>query len=195
MHDAPTTSIFDRQFAGIGRLSLSPFDLDRHTATLHSWVTQPYARYWGMLNATVDGVRAEYHRIQESGHHHAFLGDLDGEPRFLAERYEPVHDPVGTTYAPAPGDIGMHVLVAPPENPIAGFTTAVFRTVMDFVFADPSVERVVVEPDVRNTKIHALNHRMGFRQHSVVELPGKQAWLSFCTREQYDHARHTHEAG
>ena len=30
------------------------------------------------------------------------------------------------------------------------------------LFADPAVRRVVVEPDVRNTAVHALNEAVGF---------------------------------
>ncbi|MFC0629064.1 GNAT family N-acetyltransferase [Kribbella deserti] len=187
---------FRHYVAGVGSLGLRPFDLDQHTELLHSWVTQPYAKYWGLLTASIADVRAEYERIERSAHHEAFIGLHDGEPAFLMERYAPAHDPVGQTYEPLPGDVGMHVLVGPAEQPIAGFTTAVFGTIMEFLFSDPAVDRVVVEPDVHNTKIHALNDRMGFRKDSIVELPGdKKAWLSFCTREQYLNAVRMNEAG
>ncbi|GAB2671198.1 GNAT family N-acetyltransferase [Kribbella swartbergensis] len=186
---------YRRFFAGIGTLSLRPFDLTDDVPVLHSWVTQPYARYWGLLNASVEDVRAEYLRLDETGHHRAFLGEHDGRPSFLMERYEPAYDAVGAVYDVAPGDIGMHVLVAPPRVRIAGFTGAVFATIMDSLFSDPLVDRVVVEPDVRNTKIQALNERMGFRKHSIVDLPNKRAWLSFCTRDQYAEATRMNEAG
>ena len=70
-----------------------------------------------------------------------------------------------------------------------------FETILDSLFSDPLVDRVVVEPDVRNVKIQALNERMGFRKHSIVDLPDKQAWLSFCTRDQYADATRMNEAG
>ena len=186
---------FRRVVAGIGALSLRPFDLNEDVTTLHGWVTQPYARYWGLLDASVADVHAEYLRIERSGHHRAFLGEHDGRPAFLMERYEPSYDAIGKLYDVAPGDIGMHLLVAPPVSPISGFTRAVFETIMDSLFSDPLVDRVVVEPDVRNTKIQALNERMGFHKHSIVDLPDKQAWLSFCTRDQYAEATPTNEAG
>jgi hypothetical protein len=181
---------FRRFAAGVGTLSLRPFDLALDVTTLHSWVTQPYARYWGMLTASVADVHAEYERIQQTGYHQAFLGEHDGRSAFLMERYDPAYDAVGGTYTPAPGDIGMHVLVAPaePGQRVPGFTGAVFETILDYLFSDPLVDRVVVEPDIRNTKIQALNERMGFRKHGIVDLPGKQAWLSFCTRDQYSDA-------
>lgn len=186
---------FRRLFAGLGTLSLRPFDLTEDVTTLHGWVTQPYARHWGLLDASVADVHAEYLRIERSAHHGAFLGEYDGRPAFLMERYEPTYDAIGQVYDVAPGDIGMHVLVGPPVAPITGFTGAVFETIMDSLFSDPLVDRVVVEPDVRNTKIHVLNERMGFRKHSVVQLPDKQAWLSFCTRDQYADANRMNEAG
>lgn len=182
-----TTRIFHRHTDGVGTLSLRPFDpgSDSDAATLHSWVVQPYARFWGMGEASVDDVRRDYRAITESAHHDAFVGERDGEPRFLAERYDPVHAPVGRTYDPQPGDVGMHLLVGPPAQRVPGFTTAVFRTVMDFLFADDEARRVVVEPDARNDKILRLNERLGFRRERVVTLPDKQAWLSLCTRRQY----------
>jgi RimJ/RimL family protein N-acetyltransferase len=186
---------YRRFVAGIGTLSLRPFDLTEDVTTLHSWVTQPYARYWGLLNASVEDVHAEYLRIERTGHHRAFLGEHDGRPAFLMERYEPSYDAVGTRYDVAPGDIGMHVLVAPPQLRIPGFTGAIFETILDSLFTDPLVDRIVVEPDVRNTKIQALNERIGFRKHSIVDLPGKRAWLSFCTRDQYAEATRMNEAG
>ena len=47
---------YRRFVAGLGTLSLRPFDLAEDVTTLHSWVTQPYARYWGLLNASVADV-------------------------------------------------------------------------------------------------------------------------------------------
>ncbi|MGX9898838.1 GNAT family N-acetyltransferase [Arthrobacter sp. SA17] len=61
--------------------------------------------------------------------------------------------------------------------------------VLDHLFQKPGIERVVVEPDARNTKIHALNERLGFQPAAVVDLPDKQALLSFCTRADFHAAR------
>jgi RimJ/RimL family protein N-acetyltransferase len=61
--------------------------------------------------------------------------------------------------------------------------------VLDRLFKKPGVERVVVEPDARNTKIHALNERLGFQPAGVVDLPDKQALLSFCSHTDYLTAR------
>jgi len=157
---------------------------------LHSWVTQPYASFWGMLSSTVDGVVEEYSKIQSSGHHHALLGLDGGVPAFLMEEYRPSESPLAGVYAVQDGDIGMHLLVAPPSGgPQPGYTAAVMDAVLDRLFQKPGVERVVVEPDARNAKIHVLNGRLGFQPEGVVALPDKEALLSFCTREDYLAAR------
>jgi hypothetical protein len=157
---------------------------------LHSWVTGPYAAFWGMQSATVEDVVEEYSRIQSSGHHHALLGLDGGVPAFLMEEYLPSLSPLAAVYAVQPGDIGMHLLVAPPAGPPrTGYTAAAMETVLDRLFAKDRVERVVVEPDARNHKIHVLNARLGFQPAGEVTLPDKQALLSFCTREAFHSAR------
>jgi RimJ/RimL family protein N-acetyltransferase len=60
---------------------------------------------------------------------------------------------------------------------------------MELLFDDPAVRRVVVEPDVRNTAVHALNETMGFRIDRQIAKPEKDAYLSTCTREMFREAR------
>lgn len=164
-------------------MALRVFRMPEDVPMIHDWVTREYARYWGMGGASVAEVEKNYRDILE--HAEVYIGLHDGAPAFLMESYDPASDPVGEHYAVEPGDRGMHILVAPPERRIAGFTWQVFMTVMDFLFADPDVRRIVVEPDTNNHKIHALNRRAGFRNARVIELPNKTAYLAFCTREDY----------
>lgn len=175
----------------MSRFTLRPVDPVADASTLHAWVTHPKARFWQMGDADLATVETAYREIDEHPTHEALLGLHDGEPAFLVERYDPAGDPVGSTFAVRPGDVGMHLLVAPTEQPVHGFTRAVFAAVLDWLFADPWVERVVVEPDVDNTAIHAINAWGGFRVHGPVSLPDKVALLSFCTRADHlaSHAR------
>ena len=76
-------------------------------------------------------------------------------------------------------------MVAPPRIRIPNFTWFAFTTIMDFVFQNPSVNRILVEPDIRNKKMFALCQRIGFRLNKVVELPHKTAQLAFLTKEHY----------
>ncbi|MFJ4229948.1 GNAT family N-acetyltransferase [Paenarthrobacter nicotinovorans] len=170
-----------------------PVDPVADAPVLHSWVSQEYARFWGMVSSTKQDVVEEYSRIAATDHHQAFLGLDDGVPTFLMERYLPESSPLADVYEVRPGDVGMHLLVSPPGgDPQPGYTTAVMQEVMTELFANPATQRVVVEPDARNHKIHVLNEKVGFRPHGVVTLPAvdpaedhKKALLSFCTREYF----------
>lgn len=168
------------------RFSLTPLDLERHLDLLHAWVTHPRSRFWGLPDATKEQVRAEYEDIEGTPHHHALIGLDRGRPTFLVETYDPARSPLAGRSELRPGDLGMHVLVAPPAGePEPGFTSAVFGHALAHCFSDPAVQRVVVEPDVRNRAIRAKNVAAGFRELGPVILLDKTAMLSVCTRADW----------
>ena len=171
-----------------GDFAIGPLDADRDAVLLHGWVTHPKAAYWMMEDATVDEVAAEYRRIAGHPHHDAYLGSYRGSPAFLAERYDPAHCELVGIFDASPGDVGMHFLCAPTDTPVHGFTLGVITTVMAWLFSDPDVRRVVVEPDVRNTAVHALNAAVGFTVLGPVAKPEKEALLSICTRASFEAA-------
>lgn len=175
--------------AGIGSLTVRPLDPLRDAELLHGWVTDPKAAFWMMQDARLQDVEREYMRIAAHEHHHAHLGLHDGVPAFLMESYDPRYVELVGLYEPEPGDVGMHFLVAPTDRPIHGFTKAVITAVMEELFADPRTRRVVVEPDVGNKAVHALNEAVGFVPAREIDKPEKRALLSFCTREQFLAAR------
>lgn len=169
----------------LGEFTLRVLDPDGDAPLLHRWVTHPKAAFWLMQDADVAQVAAEYRRIADHPHHEAYLGWHAGAPVFLAERYDPAHVELVGRYDARPGDVGMHFLCAPTETPVHGFTHAVITAVLDWLFADPATQRVVVEPDIRNTAVHALNAAVGFQVVGPVELPAKTALLSICTRAAF----------
>ncbi|TWE11732.1 siderophore synthetase component [Rudaeicoccus suwonensis] len=169
----------------IGEFALRPVDPEGDAALLHRWVTDPKSSFWMMQDATVEQVQQEYQRIQEHPHHDAFIGLVDGTPCFLTERYDPAHVELVGLYDAQPGDIGMHLLCGPTDTPRHGFTRAVITAIMTALFDDPTVMRVVVEPDIRNTAVHRLNATIGFREIGPVQTPVKTALLSICTRDDF----------
>lgn len=170
-------------------LSLRPLDPLKDAELLHTWVTHPKAAFWMMQDAKLEDVERAYMEVAADEHHHALLGLQDGVPAFLMEKYDPVHRELVGLYEPQPGDVGMHFLVPATETPVHGFTRAVITAVMDELFADPRTRRVVVEPDVTNKAVHALNEAVGFVPEREIQKPEKKALLSFCTRPQYLAAR------
>lgn len=177
--------VHTRTDPGLGEFALRTLDPEADAALLHGWVTHPRAAFWLMQDADVAAVAAEYRRIAAHPHHDAFVGLHGGQPAFLAERYDPAHVELPGLYDWRPGDVGMHFLCAPTDTPVHGFTLAVITTVMSWLFADPANDRVVVEPDVRNTAVHALNAAVGFEVVGAIAKPEKDALLSVCTRERF----------
>jgi RimJ/RimL family protein N-acetyltransferase len=177
--------VFEHTDARLGTFTLRTLDPAADAGLLHGWVTHPKAAFWLMQDAELPDVEREFTDIASSAHHDAFLGLHEGEPRFLMERYDPAHIELKGLYEARPGDVGMHFLCAPTDTPVHGFTLAVITTVMDMLFADPDTRRVVVEPDVRNTAVHALNEAVGFRIERTIAKPEKDAYLSMCTRESF----------
>ncbi|ARF72686.1 GNAT family N-acetyltransferase [Streptomyces sp. NPDC012600] len=172
----------------IGDFTVRPLDPTSDAELVHGWVTHPKAAFWLMGGAKLQDVEREYMAIAAHPHHEAFIGLHDGEPAFLIERYDPTEVELKGLYEAEPGDVGMHFLVAPSGTPIHGFTRAVITAVMRFLFADPSVRRVVVEPDVTNSAVQALNKAVGFEVVREITKPEKTALLSACTREQFEAA-------
>jgi hypothetical protein len=162
-----------------------PLDPLKDAELLHSWVTHPKAAFWMMQDAGPEDVERAYLAISADEHHHALLGLQGGVPAFLMETYDPAHRELAGLYEARPGDIGMHFLTPPTDTPVHGFTRAVITAVMAHLFEDPAVRRVVVEPDVSNKAVHALNEAVGFVPEREIQKPEKKALLSFCTREQF----------
>ncbi|MFE2421606.1 GNAT family N-acetyltransferase [Streptomyces hokutonensis] len=168
-----------------GTFTFRPLDPLRDAELLHRWVTHPKAAYWMMQDAKPEDVERAYMEIAADEHQQALLGLQDGMPVFLMEYYDPRYRELVGLYEPLPGDVGMHFLTPATEAPVHGFTRAVITAVMARLFENPAVARVVVEPDVSNTAVHALNKAVGFVPEREIQKPEKKALLSFCTREQF----------
>ncbi|MFE5410665.1 GNAT family N-acetyltransferase [Microbacterium sp. NPDC056569] len=167
-------------------------DPDRDAPVLQRWLADPHAAFWGMGGLDVDDVRDYLASVVADPHQDGWLGLVDGAPTFFAETYDPAQVLLRGIHDPLPGDLGMHVLVAPPgDEPRHGLTDAVFAAVMAWCFDELGAERVVVEPDARNDRIRCKNLRAGFTELRYVSIDEgdhtKTAVLSVCTRD--DHAR------
>lgn len=182
-------TVFTREDPLLGRFTVRPLDPDSDIPMLHRWLTDPKSEFWLLTEASQEDVARQFRATVASWHEQAYIGEWEGEPRFLAELYDPAHSELKDVYTVLPGDTGMHFLVAPTDTPVSGFTRSVITTVMELAFADPGTDRVVVEPDVRNQPVHVLNTAMGFHVERTVSLGDKEAHLSFCSRDQFEAAK------
>ncbi|RKQ36558.1 GNAT family N-acetyltransferase [Kocuria tytonis] len=161
------------------RAVLRPVDPARDAALIHEWVGAPRARFWGMNGLTRAQVQEVYAYLAESPTHHAWLVELDGTPVGLFQSYEPHADPVGAAYRVEPGDLGVHVLLAPSRHRIPGLTGALGGLVIGQIARYGRTRRIVAEPDVSNDRAVARLAATGFELGPRIELPGKTGKIGF----------------
>ena len=175
----------------IRHLSSTRIDADRDAPLVHTWLTHPKSKYWDMLSSSVDEVHAfldETMRAADGTDYGLRIGRTDGRDEFMFELYDPLTSELAepdTGYVHADGDIGMHLLVAPADRPISGFTGEVMLHIMRTAFFDVGAARVVVEPDERNVDVQALNAAVGFEVAGDYPVGNKTGRLSYCTRADF----------
>ncbi|WP_299218209.1 GNAT family N-acetyltransferase [uncultured Aquimarina sp.] len=177
--------IYSKSFSDFGTIEIRPFRISEDCEVLHEWVNMDYAFFWGMQGYDLQQVRQEYIKLMEPEHYDVFVGVFEGNPVFVLERYHPKQDVVGTLYPAQNGDCGIHIIIAPPRVKIPNFTWYLFTTIMDFVLKDSTINRIIVEPDIRNKKMFALCQRIGFQLDKIIELPNKTAQIAFLDRQQH----------
>ncbi|MGW5327374.1 GNAT family N-acetyltransferase [Streptomyces sp. NPDC004014] len=189
------SDLFERHIDGYGTVRVRPLDPAGDADVVHAWVSEERAAFWGMTGLTRSQVADVYAHMATLDTHHAHLVTKDGEPAALLQTYEPGADRVGECYEVRPGDIGLHVLLAPagPAGRRPGWTSALLTGVTAYALLALGRHRIVVDPDVRNTRAIARFRRQGFETGPAVvlpevdipdvHLPEKHARLAFLTRQ------------
>jgi penicillin amidase len=193
---APTRRpVHSQHVDGFGTVRVLPLDATADAEVVHRWVSAERAVFWGMNGLTQDQVTEIYAHMDTLDTHHAHLMVRDGEPVGLLQTYEPEADRVGDCYDVRPGDIGIHLLLAPagPDGERPGWSAALMGVLASYVLLGLDRRRIVVDPDVRNEKAIARFLRQGFVAGPrvvlpEVDIPGvfipeKRAHLAFLPRE------------
>ena len=153
---------------------------------IHPWFDLPHFQYWNMAGMTSEAVLNFYKEMQASSHERAWVGTQNESICFVIESYKPQNDEIAKHYDVAPGDIGMHFCVAPATKNQSGYTLDAMRHVMYYLFSNLGAQRVVVEPDIRNEKVRALNRKVGFDEVGPISLTAKLAMLSIATQPMFE---------
>ncbi|UZO80636.1 GNAT family N-acetyltransferase [Aquimarina sp. ERC-38] len=178
--------LYSQSFTNFGTIDIRRFRITQDSQVLYQWVNQEYAVFWGMQGFTLPEVQEEYYKLMMPDHYDVFVGFYKEQPAFILERYHPQQDAIGTYFHAKKEDCGIHIIVAPPSIKIPNFTWYVFQAITTFIFQNQEVNRILVEPDIRNKKMFALCQRIGFVLDKVVELPHKTAQLAFLTRNHFE---------
>ncbi|MGI5278311.1 GNAT family N-acetyltransferase [Streptomyces rochei] len=189
------TAVHEQELVGFGTVRVLPLDPAADAGVIHRWVSEERAAFWGMTGLTPGQVADVYAHMDTLDTHHAYLVVKDGAPVALFQTYEPEADRVSECYPVQPGDIGVHLLLAPagPEGARPGWTAALASALMAYVLVGLDRQRIVVDPDVDNEKAIARFLKQGFTAGPAVVLPEvdlpevylpeKKAQLAFLRRE------------
>ncbi len=161
-------------------MTFSTRDLNPHADAdlLFGWLSQPRAKFWGMVDKPRDEVVEIYTWIQQQPHLSAHLVELNGVPVALLQTWDPAVDEVGASYPRRDGDLGVHLFVARVPG-LAGLAEELFGHLRSWLLARQGLRRLVAEPDVENRASLAMLTRFGFTFGPRVQLPGKVAQFAF----------------
>lgn len=190
MTDAPTIA------TSALSVDIRALDPVRDAKNIHVWLSHPRAHYWQMTELDESEVRDYLGGVHSSADDNGWVGSVDGIDCFYVETYVPStlipHDVVPS----GPEDIGMHLLVAPPDGDgTRGLTNRIMAEVLDFCLRPTGNggrggQRVIVEPDVRNAAILEKNRAAGFKPVSEATImmgqERKRALVSICARADFD---------
>ncbi|GAA1392778.1 hypothetical protein GCM10009613_38360 [Pseudonocardia kongjuensis] len=102
-------------------------------------------------------------------------GDPGAGPVGYLELYRPARHPLARSFPAAPGDVGVHLAIAPGEHG-RGVGAALLAAVAGALLAAAGPgARVLAEPDARNAAAQRAFRRAGFRPVEQIALPHKDA--------------------
>lgn len=161
-----------------GTFALRRPDPDHDLDLVHAWMNDPeVARFWKMAWPR-DRIASYLCRQDRSTHSTPYLGELGGVPISYWELYRADLDPLAQYYDVREHDAGVHGLLGPAEYRGRRLGVSLLGAISNWLLdADRRASRVVLEPDVQNTRVIRLAELAGFRRVTDVDLPTKRAAL------------------
>jgi hypothetical protein len=165
-------------------ISLRPIDLDRDLHMLHEWFHREHAIKIWQMNWPIRQLETYYRTLLAGDLLYAYIGEANGEPACYFEVYWACRDLVGEYYDVLPTDYGTHQYIAP-VDPKKKYVSPFTQCMVDYVFAQPQVGKMVGEGSVDSLASLMNKMHVGFKIEKVIEMPHKKANLNFCYREWY----------
>ena len=116
---------------------------------LFEWLRRPHVLEWWDPEPSLADVRANY--LQSDAR--AYLACLDGKPVAYIQSYD----------AHEPGVVGIDQFLADPNQLNRGVGTALVTQFVEFLFADPAIAAVIVDPVPHNARAIRCYEKAGFR--------------------------------
>ncbi|MFP3831385.1 GNAT family N-acetyltransferase [Chryseobacterium sp. SIMBA_028] len=163
---------------------MRPIDLENDLEMLHEWFNREHAVKIWQMNWPIDELETYYRLMLPSDEAHSYIVESNDEPTCNIEVYWACRDIVGDYYEVLPTDYGTHQFIAP-TDPKKKFVSPSTQSMVDYVFAQPQVGKMVGEGSVDSLASMMNKAHVGFKVEKVIEMPHKKANLNFCYREWY----------
>ncbi|BFV57000.1 hypothetical protein KCMC57_up21040 [Kitasatospora sp. CMC57] len=161
-----------------GEFELREVDLATDLPLLAGWMNDPaVAAYWDLAGPPETTERHVAAQLGPDSHSSPLLGLLDGTPMSYWELYRADADRLAGYYPAGQGDLGLHLLLGPPGHRGRGLGALLLTALADKLLAEPGCDRLVAEPDLRNTASLRAFRRAGFDPVAELDLPEKRAAL------------------
>ncbi|MTI33268.1 GNAT family N-acetyltransferase [Xanthovirga aplysinae] len=180
--------LFERYFEKSDlTVSVRPFDFEKgDLELLHKWFHMDYAKPFWAMNMSLQELEAFYLNLSASDYAHPFIGIINGEILFTVESYWSIFDELGKHYDAKPSDYGAHFMIGPRTSSQKQYSLYALRTVAEFFFSHPKVERITGEPNAEAKPMIQLAKLIGFQSINKIKLPNKEASLLFLTPENLE---------
>ena len=157
----------------------------RDLPLLHQWLACPHvAKWWGPTPSLAEVEEDFLPSIAGTIAHHCYLAIRDAAPVGFIASYAPAdwhhegwwldqHDP----------DVrGIDQFLAHSDQLDQGLGTAMIRTFVARLFADPAVNRVQTDPSPANRRAIRCYEKAGFRPVREIDTPDGRALLMVADR-------------
>jgi RimJ/RimL family protein N-acetyltransferase len=152
-------------------------------ARIALWMAQPHIQQWWQQDWSVERWAQELEQQSAGEHSVPCVVAVDAKEFGYVELYRVRHDRLAEYYSSGEHDWGVHVAIGDPTRIGRGLGRQLLRALADaLLVADPACERVVAEPDIRNTPSIRAFLAAGFDRYGELQLPEKTALLMVRTR-------------
>lgn len=162
---------------GWGLRRVLPDDADA-IALVHNWMHRPHVAEGWRQAWTYPHWEREIREQHAGSWVRPYLVTLDGQDIAYLEIYRNAGHPMAACYRVRPTDVGFHIAIGEPAGINRGTATTLFPMLIRAILAaEPSCERVVMEPNVRNGAMRRAVTKTKWTITREIALANKNAML------------------
>ncbi|MBA4496120.1 GNAT family N-acetyltransferase [Paenactinomyces guangxiensis] len=168
-------------------ISVRYLSYEKDLLLLHEWMQSPHIAPFWQLNIPLEEFKSYLTRSLNMQHRTHYLVFLDDMPVSYMMSYVVKEELIRDYYEYEEDDIGGHFVIGPRSFLSPVYIIPIVRSMITYLFKNRGVNKVVVEPDVRNRIVVPALKQCGFKDCGRIQLPHKKAYLMVCDRNDFSH--------